>query len=359
MTGADGQTVCAVKESKATESNADRTWTDRMFAPQRRSTAGGALRLLASLRLTLALIAFLGCGVAFAYLREEARTWPLVVPLVLLALNLLAAVLTNVAFRRQTALLVFHLALVVLLLLIAAGRLTYLNGYVGVTEGVPFDGTLSESDAGPMHRGDLSRVQFVNNGFRIDYAPGLQRGATRNEVTWLGPDGRWQEALIGDQEPLVSSGYRFYTTFNKGFAPTFRWRNADGLDLRGSVQLPPYPLNEYSQAAEWTPPGSALSIWVMLDIDEVLLDPSEHTSFRLPERYKLVVRIGRDRHEMRPGDLLRTADGELEFEGLRSWMGYRVFYDWTLPWLLSACAVAVMSLAAHFWKKFTVKPWDA
>lgn len=351
--------VRAVKEGKATEGSVDRAWAVLTIAPERRPASARILRLLASLRLTLALIALLGCGVAFAYLREGARTWPLVVPLVLLALNLLAAVLTNGVFRRQTELLVFHLTLIVLLLLVAAGRLTYLNGYVGVTEGVPFDGTLSDSDQGPLHAGDLARVQFVNKGFRIDYAPGLQRGATRNEVAWAGPDGRWHEEMIGDQTPLVLSGYRFYTTFNKGFAPTFRWRNAHGADLRGSVQLPPYPLKEYSQAAEWTPPGSALSIWVMLDIDEILLDPAEHTTFRLPERYRLVVRIGRDRHEMRPGESLQTAEGTLEFEGLRSWMGYRVFYDWTLPWLLAACALAVVSLAAHFWRKFTARPWDA
>lgn len=359
MSGTGSKMVCAVKADKATESIAGQTWDARTTAQEQNSMSTRGLRRLGSLRLTLVLIALLGCGVAFAYLQEEARTWPLVVPLVLLALNLLAAVLTNGVFRRQTALLVFHLALVALLLLVAAGRLTYLNGHVGVTEGVPFDGTLSESDQGPLHSGDLTRVQFVNKGFRIDYAPGLQRGATRNEVAWVGPDGRWHEALIGDQDPLVLAGYRFYTTFNKGFAPTFRWREADGTDLRGSVQLPPYPLKEYSQAAEWVPPGTTLPIWVMLDIDEVLLDPARHTSFRLPERYKLVVRIGSERHEMRPGDSLQTPAGTLEFEGLRSWMGYRVFYDWTLPWLFSASAVAVMSLAAHFWKKFTAKPWDA
>ncbi|WP_407279474.1 cytochrome c biogenesis protein ResB [Aromatoleum evansii] len=325
----------------------------------RRAAGARLLRLAASLRLTLALIALLGFGVAFAYLREDARTWPLVVPLILLAFNLLAAVLTNGVFRRQTALLVFHLALIVLLLLVAAGRLSYLTGYVGVTEGVPFDGTLAESQRGPLHAGDIAQVRFVNKGFSIDYAPGLQRGATRNAVAWSEGNGRWHEEMIGDQTPLVLSGYRFYTTFNKGFAPTFLWRDAHGNDFLGSVQLPPYPLKEYSQAAAWSPPGSTLSIWVMLDIDEVLLDPAEHTSFRLPERYKLIVRIGDDRHELRPGDSLQTAEGTLEFEGLRNWMGYRVFYDWTLPWLLAACAVAVASLGAHFWLKFSARPWDA
>ena len=318
----------------------------------------GWLRRLASLRLTLALLALLAAGTMVALQLEGARTWPMVVPLALLAANLLAAVATNAVFRRQTALLVFHLGLVALLLLVAAGRLTYLKGHVGVTEGASFDGDLAIDERGPWHAGDLDAVRFTNEGFTIDYAPGLQRGATRNAVSWQDDQGRWQRSVIGDHEPLVLEGYRFYTTFNKGFAPTFEWRRGNDAAIHGSVQLPSYPLNEYSQAAEWTPPGSRVPVWVMLDIDEIVIDSQAHSAFRLPEAYKLVVRVGDERHEMRPGDAIRLPDGTLRFDGLRAWMGYRVFYDWTLPWLLAACAVAVVGLGGHFWQKFAAKPWD-
>jgi len=47
------------------------------------------LRPLASLRLTLALIAMLAAGTFIALQYEDARTWPMVVPLGLLATNLL------------------------------------------------------------------------------------------------------------------------------------------------------------------------------------------------------------------------------------------------------------------------------
>lgn len=317
------------------------------------------VRRLASLRLTLVLIAFLAAGTGIALRTESARTWPMVLPLAALAANLLAAVATNAVFRRQAWLLVFHLSLVALLLLVAAGRLTYLKGHVGVTEGASFEGELGLEERGPWHAGALESVRFVNAGFDIDYAPGWQRGATRNRVKWQTADGRWENAVIGDQHPLVIEGYRFYTTFNKGFAPTFHWNDGKGTTLYGSVQLPSYPVNEYAQAAEWTPPGSSMSVWVMLDIDEVVIDPQAHTGFRLPERYTLVVRVGKARYELRPGDSIALPDGTLTFDGLRGWMGYRVFYDWTLPWLLAACAVAVVSLAGHFWQKFAARPWDA
>ncbi|MDT3670045.1 MAG: cytochrome c biogenesis protein ResB [Aromatoleum sp.] len=318
----------------------------------------GLLRRLASLRLTLALLALLAVGILVAQRFEEARTWPIVVPLALLAANLLAAIATNGVFRRQTALLVFHLSLVALVLLIAAGRLTYLKGHVGITEGASFDGELAIDERGPWHTGDLDAVQFTNEGFTIDYAPGWQRGATRNTVRWQDGDGHWQQSVIGDQEPLILAGFRFYTTFNKGFAPTFAWQRDGAPTVHGSVQLPSYPLNEFSQAAEWTPPGSRVAVWAMLDIDEVVIDPEASSAFRLPQAYTLVVRVGTDRHEMRPGDTLRLPDGMLTFDGLCGWMGYRVFYDWTLPWLLAAGAVAVVSLGTHFWQKFAAKPWD-
>lgn len=319
----------------------------------------GLLRRLASLRLTLCLIVLLGVGTALALRLEEARTWPMVIPLALLATNLLAAIATNGVFRRQTPLLVFHLSLVALLLLVAAGRLTYLRGNVGVTDGTSFEGVLSEQEAGPWHRGALATVRFISEGFTIDYAPGLQRKETRNRVKWPAVDGTWQHAVIGDQEPLVLRGYRFYTTFNKGFAPVFRWRGRDGEEIVGSVQLPPYPAHEHGQAVEWMPPGSGTPVWVMLDITGTVIDSAERSSFRLPDDYVLIVRSGDARHELRPGDQIALVDGTLRFEGLRAWMGYRVFYDWTLPWLLAAGVVAVASLTAHFWRKFTAKPWDA
>lgn len=332
------------------EGSAGATATDR--------SEPGVLRRLASLRLTLALLALLAVGILVAQRFEEARTWPIVVPLALLAANLLAAVATNGVFRRQTALLVFHLSLVALVLLVAAGRLTYLKGHVGVTEGASFDGELAIDERGPWHAGDLDAVRFTNEGFTVDYAPGWQRGATRNAVRWQDGDGRWQQSVIGDQEPLIVAGYRFYTTFNKGFAPTFTWQRDGAPTVHGSVQLPSYPLNEFGQAAEWTPPGSRVAVWAMLDIDEVVIDPEARSEFRLPQAYTLVVRVGAERHEMRPGDTLRLPDGTLTFDGLRGWMGYRVFYDWTLPWLLAAGAVAVVSLGTHFWQKFAAKPWD-
>jgi cytochrome c biogenesis protein len=275
------------------------------------------------------------------------------------AVNLVAAVLRHPAFRHRSALLAFHLALLAIVVLVAAGRLTYLKGQLELSEGEAFAGALSSAESGPMHRSELDRAGFINEGFTIRYEKGVRRAETRNAVRWIDERGVERQALIGDNEPLVLRGYRFYTSFNKGFAPVFVWRPEAGAPQRGTIHLPAYPLHEHGQALEWTLPGTRSAVWTMLQFDEPLLDPERVSQFRLPDRHKLVIRVGDARHELTPGASLTLPEGVLVYERLSTWMGYTVFYDWTLPWLFAACALAFASLAWHFARKFSARPWDA
>ncbi len=317
------------------------------------------LRGAASLRLTLVILLLLALGTVAALTQFVPPTWAMSVPLALCAMNLGAAIATNVAFRRQMPLLVFHLALLTVVVLVAAGRMTYLKGHVELSEGDVFAGELTAAESGPWHVSRLDRVRFVNLGYDIDYQPGIKRAGTRNRVIWVDSGGTEHQGTIGDTVPLVLHGYRFYTSFNKGFAPRFLWQPATGATHRGTIHLPAYPLHEYRQALEWTPPGSDLVLWTQLQFDEVLLDPERASRFRLPEHHQLVVRSGESRWELRPGEHLSLPSGVLHYEGLTAWMGYSVFYDWTISWLLAACGLAVASLGLHFWTKFRDRPWDA
>ena len=313
---------------------------------------------LASPQLTLVVLGLLGAGVLLVYPGEVRSDWALTVPLALLAINLACAVATNPVFRQQSALLAFHLALLAIVVLAAAGRLTYLKGELELAEGEVFEGTLTRHESGPWHRSQLARARFANDGYTISYEKGVRRAETRNAVRWLDDTGRERHAVIGDNEPLVRHGYRFYASFNKGFAPVFMWHPAGGAPQRGTINLPAYPIHEFRQALEWTIPGTQTTLWTMLQFDEVLLDPEQVSRFRLPERHTLVIRIGDMRHELVPGARLALPQGVLVYERLGTWMGYTVFYDWTLPWLFVACMFAVTSLAWHFWKKFAAQPWD-
>ena len=314
---------------------------------------------LSSLRLTLVAILALFSGVCWAYLREDTLgPWPVVVPLALLALNLLAAIVTRPVFRRQVPLLSFHLGLLALVLLIGIGRMTYLDGWVEILQGSAFEGRLHHQEQGPWHFGDLESVRFVNEGFVIDYKPGLSRGKTFNRVRWTDESGAEQTAVIGDHYPLVLNGYRFLTTFNKGFAPVFEWQPSDGGPRQvGAVHLPSYPLNSFSQTQSWTPPDSGAEVWMQLDLPEEVIDPEKASLWKLPETYSLVVRVGETRHVLEPGDAVTLADGRLKLLELRSWMGYSVTHDWTLPWLFGASTFAVISLGWHLWRRVRRQDW--
>lgn len=315
------------------------------------------VRALASLKLTIAGMLLLGmASVAVYKLEHNSLPW-LAMPLLLLGLNLIAAVATNGVFRKNAPLLVFHLALIGIVLLGAAGRLTYLNGAAEVAEGAAFNG-LKLSDAGPLHPWRIDRVQFINEGMEIQYAPGPVRTSTATRMRWLDEQGVEREGEVRDNTPLVLFGYHFTVTANKGFAPVLLWQPSAGEAVLGAVHMPSYPGQADSQATTWRPTGSTEDIWLMLPFKEELIPADRASQFRLPVDRRLVVRRGDARWELQPGERLKLPDGMMEYQELRTWMGYQVYYDWTVPWLLAASVVAVLSLAWYFWRKFAVRPWD-
>jgi len=308
-----------------------------------------------SLRSTLVLLMLLAavvlCGSAFA----SAFAALLGAALALLALNLLAALVVHPAFRRQLPLLLSHLALLAVVVMAGLGRLLALDGNFELTQGLPFDGQLIDRRAGALHREQLHAVAFRHDGFEIDYAPGRKRGATRNRVSWSDAEGHVQSTTIGDHRPLRLHGYRIYTSPNKGFAPMLRWVPRAGEAVVGSVHLPSFPMHELQQSREWPLPDGRKA-WVMLQIDETLIDPAAAAAFTMPRAHRLVLRVGDQRFELAPGDGARLDGGTLVYEGLRTWMGYRVSFDPTLPWLLAASLLSALSLAWHYVLKFRRSP---
>lgn len=318
------------------------------------------VKTLASLRLTLGLFIALGCGILVAHF-GGFRFSPIVAAcLAGLACNLLAMIVSNARFRRQLPLLVFHAALLVIILLVALGRMVYLKGQAEVLEGQAFDGRLVKVDAGAWHPWQLDKAAFVNHGFRVHYAPGLRRMQTENRVSWTDEHGRHAEAIIGDDKPLILNGYRFYTTWNKGFSLVFRWQPERGPVAIGAVNLPGYPANALKQAQEWHLPHLSAPVWAMLQFDETLIPDDQDAEFRLPADFRVVVRHQEHRWEIDPHhpETIKLPGGSLQFLGLTTWMGYLVAWDGTMPWLLLASAIAAVALSLHFWNHFSRHPWN-
>lgn len=314
------------------------------------------IALLSSNRFTLLALVLLAAGsVAYYQFSIAGRLWFVALPTLLLVINFLFALAARGILRNNWPLMIFHFALVVLAALGLASRMSYFQATLELAEQEVFRGDprqLDNLEQGPWHRYGLADAEFSNLGFRINYHQGIKRDRTVNRIG-LAADGGRQVVEIGDHVPLVIGHYRFYTTHNKGYAPVFEWRGA-GSDrpVTGSIHLPAYPINEYRQALEWQLPGNGPRLWTMLRIDENLLPEDRPFEFAIPARHRIVVRVGERRFEMSPGDRIELDEGLLSYRGLSAWMGYKVDYDWTRPWLLATAIIAILSLFAHYTWKF-------
>lgn len=320
-----------------------------MPSARRLLATAGSLRLALPGLVGLALLAVLA-----------PSGWAIGPGLALLALNLAAAWWRHPLLRRSLPLAVAHAAVLALLGLVGWGRLSALDGRFELAEGVPFDGHLIDQRSGALYRPVLGRLGFAQQGFEIDYAAGRRRGATRNRVVWRDDTGRWQRAEIGDHRPLVLDGHRITTTPNKGFAPVLRWQPdaAVAEGTVGVVHLPSFPAQELNQAREWALPDGR-RLWVMLQVDEPLLDPDRAGRWTVPRAHRLVLRDGERRAELRPGDRVPLAGGTLAYERLSTWMGYRITHDPSLPWLLADGLLLAAAMAAHLVQAWRRQPLPA
>ena len=289
---------------------------------------------------------------------HDTPIWVLIAPMVLLALNLSAAIATNARINQQPGLLLFHVSLLLILLVATIGRLTHMDAHLELVVGTEFESAnLLEINAGPLHSGALEKVQFVQGPFKVEYSPGMQRGLTFSHVKVKTATGDWEERVVGDDRPLVLEGYRFYTTFNKGFSPILTWIPDRGEPVTGTVNMPSYPLFEYKQDNRWNPPGSdeEIKFWLQLKTG---MDESKHwvldgeTSTGV-----LIVTTDDKRHEVQVGESVALQNGRLRFDALTTWMGYRLFYDPTIQWMFFISIMGVLGLSQYFWKKINLQPW--
>ncbi len=321
-----------------------------------RVSPNALIRLFAGNQVTLFLLVVLTLSIiAYYQTAVEGRIWLIAVPSSLLIINFLLALASRHILKSNWLLMVFHFALITLVLLVFAGHMSYFRGTLELGENEEFFGQLENIQQGPWHRYGLSQVRFINQGFRIHYYQGIKRANTINRIGLTMADGQQQLMEIGDHVPLVIGHYRFYTSHNKGYAPVFEWRSSASAEvIVGSVHLPAYPVHEYRQALEWKIPASEHTLWTMLSIEDDVLPPDRAFDFRVPQQHKLIVRYQDQRYELTPGDELSLPQGLLIYRELSTWMGYKVDYDWTRPWLLATVLIGLGALFWHYIAKFSL-----
>lgn len=132
-------------------------------------------------------------------------------------------------YLRETGNLVFHLALLLILLAVAVGGLLGWKGNVIVREGRGFANTLTQYDAWGGGRlvdpAGLPPFSFTLDSFAVDFErTGSQRGAPRSfaaEVTYRSdPASQPQSAVIEVNHPLEVDGTKVFLV-GHGYAPHF------------------------------------------------------------------------------------------------------------------------------------------
>lgn len=329
--------------------NAGGTKHGLLEVPALVTSRSGALNLgqaLASPRLTVAFFFLMAAGGLWVAQGGGNATWTVLLPLTLLVVNLAAAIATKPRFRADLPLLLFHLALLALVVLFGLARLVYFDGAVMLTAGTAFDSsTLARDLRGPLHGDGVRALRFANEGFTENFPERSKYRETYNRVRWWDESGASQIAEIGDDRPLVLDGYRIYASSRRGFSPIFHWQPANGPESLGSVELPDRDQAEMGPASKLHLPGG-MEAWVLLLADAPTIAPGGQLVDRGSDdvAHHLVLRIGEQRHELRQGQSVQLDGGRLSYVRLSSWMGYRIVYDPTEPWLAATVVVAIASL---------------
>lgn len=313
---------------------------------------------LASPRLMAAffvLMAAAALGVAYGAINPTPAA---LLPLGLLVLNLAASIASNARFRADLPLLVFHLSLLAFVALLAAARLTYFEGIAMVPVGSSFSGELVNEERGPLHGTGARALRFSNLGFTEIYKERKVYRHTSNQVRFVDDAGNAHEGEIGNDRPLVLDGYRIYTIGNRGFAPVLQWMPEHDAIQITTVTLGPVGEDGYTPGVEFSPPGGP-QLWVSLSTEHDNPAPGSVRKNLGAESApnKLVLRLDGPAHHLQKGESIALPGGQLTYAGLSAWMGYRIVYDPTKPWLLGTVAVAVGSLI-WFYARRLWRTWD-
>ncbi|GAA2952031.1 cytochrome c biogenesis protein ResB [Kitasatospora cinereorecta] len=306
------------------------------------------------------------------------------------------AVAAEKGYLREAGNLMFHIALIVMLVSFAGGQLFKSEGGKLVVEGDGFSNTLSQYDdfkSGSLFDTDeLAPFSFTLDDFIGTYErSGPQRGTPRTyeaRVTYSeGADGAPRKRVIRVNEPLVVDGTKVYLNAH-GYAPVISVKDGRGKEVyRTAVPLLPIDNNVTSTGAIkvmdgykgadgkktqlgfqafFVPtfagngqgtmfsqfPGADYPVLALngyhgsLGVDSGLpqnvyqLDTSKMKEFKDANGDKL-------KQRMRPGETMKLPDGagSVTFEGVEEWASFQITRQPASGWALTGAVAAIAGLA--------------
>lgn len=286
-------------------------------------------------------------------------TWAMALPFTMLFASLTGALFYKPRLRCDLPLLAFHLALLLLIVLLVAARLTYFEGGVMISEGERFHPEqLDMERSGPLHPVKLDSFQFAHAGFEQPKNLALQGlGFIYNRVRYWDQYGRESSTVIGNDRPLVIEGYRIYSGKRRGLVALFRWQNGRSVEVFGEVQLEDNGGDAFAPAAKWQLPDGT-DIWAMLEINadqRGLLKEATNLYKEHFEQQPILIRSGDERKTLMPGESINLNGARLTYEGVNSWMSYRIIYEPMKMWIMVTLLVAILSLI-WFYSRRIFKP---
>jgi cytochrome c biogenesis protein len=313
-------------------------------------------------------------------------------------------------YLREAGNLVFHFALLLLLVTFAIGKLLGYEGQVIVlANGGQFcnSGLLAYDSFKPGTRVDGTQLNpfcVRVDGFEAEYAPNRQARSFRADIAYQDQDGlrsgEWRPATLEVNHPLRLGGDRVYL-LGHGYAPRFTVTFPDGQQRTGAIQWrsvdPSTLLSE--GATKFDPPGvtdaaqrrqrqlAITGLFAPTAFFDGTLLTSVFPELRDPAVAVDVLRgdLGNDagrgqsifgvdqsmveqgrltrvaRENLRPGDELSLDDGStVRFDGVEQWVALQVSYDPAQLWVLVAAVLVLGGLATslsikrrRFWVRAT------
>ncbi|MFE7749029.1 cytochrome c biogenesis protein ResB [Streptomyces sp. NPDC057428] len=306
------------------------------------------------------------------------------------------AVAAEKGYLRETGNLLFHIALIVMLVAFAFGQLFKSEGGKLVVEGDGFANTITQYDdfkSGSLFdNDDLVPFSFDLDDFVGTYErSGPQRGTPRTyeaRVTYSeGADGAPKKKVIEVNKPLVVDGTKVYLNAH-GYAPVISVKDGRGKEVyRSAVPLLPIDNNVTSTGAIkvmdgykdksgkktqlgfqafFVPtfagdgkgtmfsqyPGADYPVLALngfhgsLGVDSGLpqnvyqLDTSKMKEFKDSNGDKLKKRL-------RPGESMKLPDGagSITFESVKEWASFQISRQPASGWALTGAVGAVLGLA--------------
>jgi cytochrome c biogenesis protein len=298
------------------------------------------------------------------------------------------AVAAEKGFLRETGNLVFHAALLLLLIAVAVGSLFGFQGSVLIAEGGSFSNTVSAYDTvrqgAAFNTGSLVPFTLTLDDLVVRYEQqGVQRGAPRDfraAVSYTAsPDASPRRGELRVNHPLVIDGTKVFLLGN-GYAPAYTVRDGTGeVVFSGPVPFLPRDGNNTSTGVVKVPgakptqlgfqglflptavlhpqrgpisvfpddtlPRSVLTAWV----GDLGLDSGAAQSvYRLDTTgMTQVMKDGRPlAQSLAPGETMTLPDGagSITFDGVRRWTSLKVSHDPGKLWALLSAAAALAGL---------------